>query len=86
MGVSVRQRGSGSTADVKKYSQEELAAQPIGWWSGETYRRVVGGLRAELAVEQLTQPHWWTLNHVAGAPAPPQDGRFGQLGRKRGAG
>ncbi|WP_405101073.1 MarR family transcriptional regulator [Micromonospora sp. NBC_01412] len=54
--------------DVKEYSREELAAQPIGWWSGETCRRVVGGLRAELAVEQLTQPHWWTLNHVAGAP------------------
>jgi hypothetical protein len=53
---------------VKEYSQEELAAQPIGYWSGEAYRRVVGRIRAELAVEDLTQPHWWTLNHVAGAP------------------
>ena len=53
---------------MKEYTQEELAAQPIGYWSGEAYRAVVGRIRAELAVEQLTQPHWWTLNHVAGAP------------------
>ncbi|MFF8811410.1 MarR family transcriptional regulator [Streptomyces pactum] len=53
---------------LKEYPSEELAAQPIGAWSGEAYRRVVGALRAQLAVEDLTQPHWWTLNHVAGAP------------------
>ncbi|RLU94805.1 MarR family transcriptional regulator [Streptomyces griseocarneus] len=52
--------------ELKEYTQEELAAQPIGQWSGETYRRVVGALRGQLGVEQLTQPHWWTLNHVAG--------------------
>lgn len=54
--------------NLKEYSREELASQPIGYWSGEAYRRVVGRIRAELAVEDLTQPHWWTLNHVAGAP------------------
>ncbi|MFJ8540879.1 hypothetical protein ACIRFH_02480 [Streptomyces sp. NPDC093586] len=53
---------------VKECSREELAAQPIGAWSGEAYRRVVGALRAEPAVEDLTQPHWWTLDHVAGKP------------------
>ncbi|MFI6106726.1 MarR family transcriptional regulator [Streptomyces sp. NPDC051310] len=53
---------------LKEYSHEVLAAQPIGAWSGEAYRRVVGALRAQLAVEDLTQPHWWTLNHVAGDP------------------
>ncbi|UQA92845.1 MarR family transcriptional regulator [Streptomyces halobius] len=53
---------------LKEYSQEELAAQPIGAWSGEAHRQVVGALRAQLAVENLTQPHWWTLNHVAGEP------------------
>ena len=53
---------------LREYAQEELAAQPIGAWSGEAYRRVVGALRAQLAVEDLTQPHWWTLNHVAGDP------------------
>lgn len=29
---------------------------------------MVGALREQLAVENLTQPHWWTLNHVAGEP------------------
>ncbi|MFE4826845.1 MarR family transcriptional regulator [Streptomyces sp. NPDC056672] len=53
---------------IKEYSQDELAAQPIGAWSGEAYRRVVGALREQLAAENLTQPHWWTLNHVAGEP------------------
>ncbi|SDN29888.1 hypothetical protein SAMN04487981_104359 [Streptomyces sp. cf386] len=53
---------------LREYSQEELAAQPIGAWSGEAYRLVVGAIRAQLAVEGLTQPHWWTLNHVAGDP------------------
>lgn len=54
---------------VKEYSQEMLAAQPIGAWSGEAYRRAVGALRGQIAVEGLTQPHWWTLNHEAGQPA-----------------
>ncbi|MEU9916978.1 MarR family transcriptional regulator [Streptomyces sp. NPDC051001] len=53
---------------ITEYSQEELAAQPIGAWSGEVCRRVVGGIRTQLAVENLTQPHWWTLNHAAGDP------------------
>ncbi|MFG2603254.1 MarR family transcriptional regulator [Streptomyces sp. NPDC048514] len=53
---------------IREYSHEELAAQPIGAWSGAAYRQVVGALRAQLAVEDLTQPHWWTLNHVAGEP------------------
>ncbi|MBO1419656.1 MarR family transcriptional regulator [Streptomyces sp. FH025] len=53
---------------LKEYPHEVLATQPIGAWSGEAYRRVVGGLREQLATEGLTQPHWWTLNHAAGAP------------------
>ncbi|MEU3840079.1 MarR family transcriptional regulator [Streptomyces sp. NPDC028635] len=53
---------------LKQYAAAELAAQPIGAWTGEAYRRVVGALRAQLAVENLTQPHWWTLNHVAAEP------------------
>ena len=56
------------TENLKEYSQEELAAQPVGAWTGEAHRRVVGSIRAQLAVENLTQPHWWTLNHASGAP------------------
>ncbi|MER7402342.1 MarR family transcriptional regulator [Streptomyces sp. NPDC000070] len=56
------------TKDLKEYTHDELAAQPIGSWTGQAYRLVVGALRAQLAVEGLTQPHWWTLNHASGAP------------------
>jgi hypothetical protein len=55
--------------NIKAYPDEVLAAQPIGYWSGEAYRTVVGRIRADLAVESLTQPHWWILNHVTGTPA-----------------
>ncbi|WP_033222069.1 hypothetical protein [Kitasatospora phosalacinea] len=53
---------------LKEYPQEQVAAQPVGAWTGTACRLVVGALREQLAVEDLTQPHWWTLNHVAGAP------------------
>ncbi|MFE4974335.1 MarR family transcriptional regulator [Kitasatospora sp. NPDC056651] len=54
---------------IKTYAPEVIAAQPIGAWTGEVFRRlVVEGLRRRLAVEDLTQPHWWTLNHAAGRP------------------
>jgi hypothetical protein len=53
---------------MKDYPEADLARQPIGYWSGEAYRTIVGRIRAALAEEQLTQPHWWMLNHVAGAP------------------
>ncbi|MFD7241887.1 MarR family transcriptional regulator [Streptomyces massasporeus] len=53
---------------LREYSHEDLAAQPIGAWTGQAYRSVVGAIRAQLAVEGLTQPHWWTLNHASGAP------------------
>ncbi len=46
-----------------------LERQPIGYWSGHTHRTVVGRIRADLAINGLTQPTWWILNHVAGAPA-----------------
>ncbi|GAA4915360.1 MarR family transcriptional regulator [Streptomyces coeruleoprunus] len=54
--------------DIKEYSAEDVAGQPIGWWSSEAGRRVVAGLREALGVEGLGQAHWWTLNHVAAAP------------------
>ncbi|MGW0614221.1 MarR family transcriptional regulator [Streptomyces sp. NPDC002788] len=54
--------------DLKEYTHDELAAQPIGAWTGQAYRLVVGALRAQLAVEGLTQFHWRTLNHASGAP------------------
>jgi hypothetical protein len=57
-----------SVGHVQTYSEAELAGQPIGYWTGAAYRAVIGRIRADLAVERLGQPHWWILNHVAGAP------------------
>jgi hypothetical protein len=54
---------------VRAIDPSELARQPIGYWSGHTHRTVVGQIRADLNIEGLTQPTWWILNHVAGAPA-----------------
>ncbi|MFD6890834.1 MarR family transcriptional regulator [Streptomyces sp. NPDC059957] len=54
---------------IKEYTQDQLAAQPIGYWAREAAGLAIGGLRAALAEENLTQPHWWTLNHVAASPA-----------------
>ncbi|MCX4693927.1 MarR family transcriptional regulator [Streptomyces sp. NBC_01408] len=51
---------------IKEYTQAQLAAQPIGYWSRETANLAIGAIRTALAEEDLTQPHWWTLNHVAG--------------------
>lgn len=58
-----------TTQELTPYTHQQLAAQPIGYWSGAAYRAVVGRIREELATESLTQPHWWILNHVAAAPA-----------------
>lgn len=54
---------------IREYSRDQLAAQPIGYWTREAASLAIGGIRAALAEENLTQPHWWTLNHVAAAPA-----------------
>lgn len=53
---------------IKEYPQDQLAAQPIGYWTREAANLVIGSLRTALAEENLTQPHWWTLNHIAGTP------------------
>ncbi|MCX5196657.1 MarR family transcriptional regulator [Streptomyces sp. NBC_00249] len=54
--------------EIKEYPEEQVAAQAIGYWTGAANRIIVGGLRTALAEESLTQPHWWILNHIAGAP------------------
>ncbi len=43
----------------------EVNSQPIGYWTGEAYRRIAAAIRESLAEEELTQPQWWMLNHVA---------------------
>ncbi|WOI62956.1 MarR family winged helix-turn-helix transcriptional regulator [Streptomyces fradiae] len=46
---------------------ENLAAQPIGYWSGVVHQAVIRHLRDAMADLDLTQPLWWTLNRLAAA-------------------
>ncbi|MGL5912112.1 MAG: hypothetical protein ACRCZP_19065, partial [Phycicoccus sp.] len=49
---------------METYPRHELVAQPIGYWSGEAYRRIAAAIRESLAVNDLTQPQWWVLGRV----------------------
>lgn len=62
------------SVQLQEYTEAQLAAQPIGYWSDVTAKAVLTRIRAELAEERLAQPHWWTLNHVAGSPGAWQRG------------
>ncbi|AGZ42316.1 MarR family winged helix-turn-helix transcriptional regulator [Actinoplanes friuliensis] len=56
----------GATDDV-------LAAQPVGYWTGVTHQAVVRRLRDTLATIDVTQPHWWTLTRVAAGEPTRED-------------
>ncbi|MFB9902950.1 MarR family winged helix-turn-helix transcriptional regulator [Allokutzneria oryzae] len=51
------------------HNDEELARQPIGYWSWAAHKAAVGHIRAALAEHDLTQPRWWVLAQVAGSRA-----------------
>ncbi|MFE3555764.1 MarR family transcriptional regulator [Streptomyces sp. NPDC059193] len=53
---------------ITEYPQDRIAAQPIGYWTREAANLAIGAIRTALAEEDLTQPHWWTLNHIAATP------------------
>jgi DNA-binding MarR family transcriptional regulator len=45
-------------------TEEALAAQPIGYWSGAVHKAVVKRLRDTMATIDVTQPQWWILTRV----------------------
>ncbi|RST12696.1 MarR family transcriptional regulator [Streptomyces sp. WAC05374] len=45
-------------------ADEDLASQPIGYWSGVVHRAVITHIRDAMARVDVTQPQWWTLNRV----------------------
>jgi DNA-binding MarR family transcriptional regulator len=49
------------------HDRDQLVRQPIGYWSGEAYRRVAGAIRDGLAAHGLSQPQWWVLNRIEDA-------------------
>lgn len=52
-------------------TDDMLATQPIGYWSGLTYAAVTRHLRDAMARIDVTQPQYWVLNRVNGGPAAP---------------
>ncbi|GLV84958.1 hypothetical protein Slala03_46470 [Streptomyces lavendulae subsp. lavendulae] len=52
-------------------TDEALATQPIGYWSGLAHAKVTRHLRDALARIDVTQPEYWVLNRVHGGPAAP---------------
>ncbi|PHQ51129.1 hypothetical protein BLA24_15260 [Streptomyces cinnamoneus] len=41
-----------------------LAAQPAAYWAWSTTQALLRHVRSALARADITQPQWWTLNHV----------------------
>jgi DNA-binding MarR family transcriptional regulator len=52
-------------------TDEMLATQPVGYWSGLTHAAVTRQLRDAIARIDVTQPQYWVLNHVKCRPAAP---------------
>ncbi|GGT00246.1 hypothetical protein GCM10010222_47290 [Streptomyces tanashiensis] len=52
-------------------TDDMLATQPIGYWSGLAHTTVTRHLRDAMARIDVTQPQYWVLNRVDGGPAAP---------------
>ncbi|MFJ9886079.1 MarR family transcriptional regulator [Streptomyces sp. NPDC091287] len=53
-------------------TDDMLATQPIGYWSGLAHATVTRHLRDAMARIDVTQPQYWVLNSVnGGGPAAP---------------
>ncbi|MFJ9033800.1 MarR family winged helix-turn-helix transcriptional regulator [Streptomyces sp. NPDC102274] len=52
-------------------TDDMLATQPVGYWSGLAHASVTGHLRDAMAKIDVTQPQYWVLNRVNGGPAAP---------------
>ncbi|MER7314296.1 MULTISPECIES: MarR family winged helix-turn-helix transcriptional regulator [Streptomyces] len=52
-------------------TDDMLATQPIGYWSGLAYAAVTCQLRDAMATIDVTQPQYWVRNRVNAGPAAP---------------
>lgn len=49
------------------HPDDELAGQPVGYWSWAAHKAVVDHIRATLAGHGVSQPQWWVLAQLAGS-------------------
>ncbi|MFI2782023.1 MarR family winged helix-turn-helix transcriptional regulator [Streptomyces sp. ALB3] len=62
-------------------TDDMLATQPIGYWSGLAHTAVTRRLRDAMARIDVTQPQYWVLNRVhGGAAGPTREEVVAQLG------
>ncbi|MEU1802383.1 MarR family winged helix-turn-helix transcriptional regulator [Streptomyces sp. NPDC019937] len=52
-------------------TDDVLANQPVGYWTGLAHTTVTRHLRDAMARIDVTQPQYWVLNCVHSWPAPP---------------
>ncbi|MEE1823588.1 MarR family transcriptional regulator [Streptomyces sp. BE20] len=52
-------------------TDDVLATQPVGYWSGLAHATVTRHLRDAMARIDATQPQYWVLNRVNGGPSAP---------------
>ncbi|MEU6663066.1 MarR family winged helix-turn-helix transcriptional regulator [Streptomyces sp. NPDC046821] len=52
-------------------TEDMLANQPIGYWSGLVHEAVTRHLRDAMARIDVTQPQYWVLNRVNAGPTTP---------------
>ncbi|MFD4135738.1 MarR family winged helix-turn-helix transcriptional regulator [Streptomyces goshikiensis] len=52
-------------------TDDMLASQPVGYWSGLAHAVVTRHLRDAMARIDVTQPQYWVLNRVNGGSAAP---------------
>lgn len=61
-------------------TDDMLANQPVGYWTGLAHDAVTRHLRDAMARVDVTQPQYWVLNRVNGGPeAPGRDEVVAQL-------
>ncbi|WP_438318748.1 MarR family winged helix-turn-helix transcriptional regulator [Streptomyces sp. HUAS TT3] len=61
-------------------TDEMLATQPVGYWTGLTHTTVTRHLRDAMAKVDVTQPQYWVLNRVnVGPTAPSREETIAQL-------
>ncbi|MGP4004248.1 MarR family winged helix-turn-helix transcriptional regulator [Streptomyces sp. 8N706] len=72
--------GAGVAAADPDVTDEMLATQPIGYWSGVVHKAVIKHIRDAMARMDVTQPLWWTLNRVdTGGYGPTREDVAAQL-------
>lgn len=50
---------------IDDMTDEALAAQPVGYWTGVAYQEVIAFLRRGFAEAGTSQPQYWILRHLS---------------------